>query len=217
MNNERQPYYPDQSQPTSEWFSTPNPTPSPSPSPKKSKSKLFIIIGMLALIIILTVAAISMSLSNTTRTSSDNTCLNELAYNRFMSELNPENGTVPFADIKRGTSFYSKTLFFAGNSSEYASEDKADIEKFYTTLSQYSDTSYPGTPIKIVIGSDYLNEKTKTIATQRIQQIQESLLGAGIPESSIKLLLPNEVSPEGDYVSGTVPAYLTIEANTICS
>lgn len=205
-----------QSTPTSmvpEWFngsSTPTIT---QPEPKKPHKKRLLIAGVILIVALLTgglLYAVVGSVASTCLDSSDYEALTgvRLDYNTA-------------AILTPGSPFFIDYVSFKIGSAEFDNPDDAEIHGFaYLQNIAKFYTARQIKPMLITVSADYVNASSLELASQRIANVQSSLIKAGVPEKIVMTTSPKQLTSDEetsiDSSDDDIKTTISITADTAC-
>lgn len=184
------------------WFLNaqgPAPTPPP-PAPKKNKRPLIVTIigaGLLAVslgIVLLIVTA-----------NSTKACLTAADYKALTGT------SVDSASLSPTTNFYTASIAFKAGAATY--DNTAELIKQVTDFYK----NHSGSSVVITVSGTYASNDALLLTEQRIDTIKASLTADGVPESVIKMRVPELVVPEEDAPADPSSAFISITSNEKCS
>lgn len=187
----------------------------PLQSPKSSNNIPHIILFLLTIIVI--IASVVLFIFSYTKQASGIACLNEATYTQLSGGLTSNDITLKHADLKPGTIFFTQAIYFNDESATYSSEQDTNLDQLFATLGDFSVAAQPGKPIQIIVSSDYFAAESNKKARGRLDTIKESLLRTGVPEATIDVSAPKPVIAEDDYITGVIPATISVKAQAVCS
>lgn len=186
---------------TEQWF---NSLQTPSPIPPRSGRKKHIIIGLCIFISLALLGTASALLFGKV-----SACLNANDYKALTGS--------DTSDIVAATdSFYTNYVLFADNSNNFddATDSGEHGERLIQKISDFYAAS-AGKSVIITINGNYFKSESKTIASEHITTVKNSLLAAGVPQAALVVKDPAYIEPE-DPPTVTSETILTISSASTC-
>ena len=135
-------------------------------------------------------------------------CLTDADYTALTGQVNHE-------PIDAINNFYTYTVEYANNGTEYLPEYVAFNNSYLKNLTAFYQQRQTTTSMTITISGDYTNNTAKQVVEQRVADLKASLRDKGIPATAIKTTVPQKGTPE-PYEPYDLPVYLTLTSDAEC-
>ncbi len=164
-------------------------TASPSNKPKKR--------GLVIALIVLVVAAVVAGAAYILWPKS---CFDAESYQDLVAlAQNYEGGDgIDLDSVVMNSDLFTQSIYFKDGSADVNTELSDDAPDFFTKLGAYYPAHQSAAPISIGINSSYLAGTSSAVVKQRMSKVKDSLVAAGVAESSIAVHEPLVVEMDAD-------------------